>query len=189
MTAIRGSDSPDARSHPQVLQSGSPASEASDTPGFWQPIPYWRRFPCGRSLMRAIRIVALGFAFLSCLFGCHFQTQAQNNRQSEPTRNSVSNEVMDKEMLAWELTKKKGQIEFGQPSVRGFCRNYGRRPFRQSWCVSKFGQPNRNRLRANRLQDTKPCTQHDPTHLQSYGSPEPSKERHFKTTITLPPCG
>jgi hypothetical protein len=57
--------------------------------------------------MRAIRIVALGFAFLSCLFGCHFQTHAQNNRQSEPTRNSVSNEVMDKEMLAWELTKKK----------------------------------------------------------------------------------
>jgi hypothetical protein len=57
--------------------------------------------------MRAIRIVALGFAFLSCLFGCHFQTHAQNNRQSEPTRNSVSNEVMDKEMLAWELAKKK----------------------------------------------------------------------------------
>lgn len=55
--------------------------------------------------MRAIRIVALGFAFSSCLFVCHFQTHAQNNRPSEPTRNSTSSEVVDKEMRAWELAK------------------------------------------------------------------------------------
>jgi len=57
--------------------------------------------------MRAIRIAVFGFALSSCLFVCQFRTHAQERRQGELTENSISHDVMDKEMLAWELTKKK----------------------------------------------------------------------------------
>ena len=70
--------------------------------------------------MRAIRIVALGFAFSSCLFVCHFQTHAQNNRPSEPTRNSTSSEVVDKEMRAWELAKNKDKSNLDNLTVTDY---------------------------------------------------------------------
>ena len=75
--------------------------------------------------MRPIRIAVLAFVLAGCLSVYQLRTHAQDSRQSAPTENSISHDVIDKEMLAWELTKKKGQIEFGETFVRGFCRNHG----------------------------------------------------------------
>lgn len=56
--------------------------------------------------MRTMRTAALAFAFTSFLLLCPFPASAQL-AQKEPAGNTVSKEVMDKELLAWELAKKK----------------------------------------------------------------------------------
>jgi len=57
--------------------------------------------------MRPIRIAVLAFVLAGCLSVYQLRTHAQDSRQSPPTENSISHDVIDKEMLAWELTKNK----------------------------------------------------------------------------------
>ena len=57
--------------------------------------------------MRPIRIAVLAFVLAGCLSVYQLRTDAQDSRQSASTENSISHDVIDKEMLAWELTKNK----------------------------------------------------------------------------------
>ncbi|MFY9559472.1 MAG: nuclear transport factor 2 family protein [Terriglobales bacterium] len=63
--------------------------------------------------MRKMRIAALAFVFSGVLLLCRFQANAQQTTaataKNGPAQkgNSVQNQVIEKEMLAWELSKKK----------------------------------------------------------------------------------
>jgi hypothetical protein len=57
--------------------------------------------------MRTMRTAALAFVLSSFLLLCPLQAHAQHASQKEPVGNSISSEAIDREMLAWELAKKK----------------------------------------------------------------------------------
>ena len=61
--------------------------------------------------MQTMRIAALASVFSSLLLLGHFQVQAELAQKGQ-AGNSVSKEVMDKEILAWELAKKKDKVNF-----------------------------------------------------------------------------
>jgi len=57
--------------------------------------------------MRTKLTVGLVLVLSSFVLLCALQAHAQPASQKEPVSNSSSNEAIDREMLAWELTKKK----------------------------------------------------------------------------------
>jgi hypothetical protein len=56
--------------------------------------------------MRAMQITVLVFVFAGFLL----QANAQHNTQREAEGNSISGEIIDKEKLTWELSKKKDKL-------------------------------------------------------------------------------